>query len=870
MIRWLPLPKREMHDTKEEADEISMLTIREIRIDNCAEGCITDKRPNIRFALQSDTPGESLKSAQITSGAWSISTTDQVNNLYGGQMNPFTTYPVHIRAEGISGETAEGEASFTTGRMDTPWEGKWITDESYSYPEKLSPRPMVFRKSFAAGKEICKAWINATALGIYELDINGKKVGEDYFSPGFTSYAHQIQYQTYDIKDLLSSENCIKATVAGGWAAGSFTYHRLSHISCDRQAFLCEIFLTYTDGTFDRIVTDESWEVTEDSPFLMAEWYDGETFDACFDEKTAVWKKVDVTSPRGTPRLLAQYGDPVRIMGTMHPICVSKAPSGEIIYDFGQNFSGIVSIRLKNGKRGQTVVLRHAEVLHKGELFVKSLRTAKATLTFHCIDGEQTYTPRFTYMGFRYVGMTGADADDLELKAYVLHSDFDTIGSFECSNPLINRLNENIRWGGWSNFLDIPTDCPQRDERQGWTGDLAVFASTACFNFDLSRFLDKWLLDLSSEQGKNGSIPVVIPRQGDRMPPLVTACWGDSCILVPWAEYLARGNVELLRRQYPVMKRFLKAVKKWAGAFSLTPNSCLIWKLPFQYGDWCAPGETIQQWIGKGKWVATAYYANSCGILAQIAQLLGEEDDAAYFSKLKMKIAKAYREVFTDKKGNLKKEFQTGYVLPLHFGMTEDTETEKMAENLVRLLRENGNRLATGFPSTPYLLFALSDHGYLDAAYDVLLQEECPGWMYEVKAGGTTIWERWDGLRADGSINTGDLADGQEKDDGGMISFNHYANGAVGDWLYRRVAGIEPICGGYKEFKVAPMPGGGLTYARAEVRTPYGKVLSDWKIVDSVFDLTVEVPVSTTCHLTLPDGGQATLHSGCHHFSVSV
>ena len=354
------------------------------------------------------------------------------------------------------------------------------------------------------------------------------------------------------------------------------------------------------------------------------------------------------------------------------------------------------------------------------------------------------------------------------------------------------------------------------------------------------------------------------------MPPLVTSCWGDSCILVPWAEYLSRGDVELLRRQYSTMKRFLKAVKQWAGAFSFTPNRRLIWKLPYHYGDWCAPGETIQQWIGKGKWVATAYFANSCGLIAQIADILGETEDAVYFRKLKQKIAKAYREVFTDKNGKLKKEFQTGYVLPLHFGMTEGAETEKMADNLVRLLRENGNRLATGFPSTPYLLFALSDNGHLDVAYDVLLQEACPGWLYEVKAGATTIWERWDALRADGSINTGNLADGQEKDDGGMVSFNHYANGAVGDWLYRRVSGIEPISGGYKKFKIAPMPGGGLIYAKASVVTPYGHITSDWKIEGNCFVISVNVPVSTTCYLHLPNGEDKVLESGSYSFESSM
>lgn len=846
-----------------------MLTISEIKIGHTVKEWILDTRPNIRFALTSDIPGEKLKTAEISAGGWKTETDDQLNIVYGGEMKPFTTYTVNIHATGTSGEEAWGEAAFTTGRLDTPWEGKWITDNTYSFPEKLSPVPLAFQKTFCC-KQITRAWINSTALGIYELELNGQKVGRDYFAPGLTSYAHQIQYQTYDITHLLAGENTLCATVAGGWAAGSFTYHRKSHISCDRQAFLCEIHLCYADGSREVIATDESWQVTTDSPFRVAEWYDGEVYDGTFDPESARWKPADITRPRGEPRLLAQYGEPVRVQQTLYSVDSFRGPNGEMIYDFGQNFSGVLSVTVKNASRGQTIVLRHSEVLSNGELFVKSLRTAKATAEYICRKGEQTYSPRFTYMGFRYVDMVGAEPEDITLCAYVLHSDFEQVGEFSCSNPLLNRLNENIRWGGRSNFVDIPTDCPQRDERMGWTGDIAVFASTACFHYDMSRFFDKWLLDMASEQRPSGAIPVVIPRQGDTMPPMVTSCWGDSCILVPWAEYLARGDRELLRRQYPVMKKFLKGVKKWAGLFSFTKNSRYIWQFPFHYGDWCAPGENIKDWVGKGKWVATAYFANSCGIVARIAEILGEEADASFYRKEKERIVNAYRAVFTDGKGNLKREFQTGYVLPLHFGMTQGEETGAMVENLVRLLEKNDHRLATGFPSTPYLLFALSDNGCPEEAYRVLLQEQCPGWLYTVKAGGTTIWERWDALRPDGSVNTQDLQSGEDNGNGGMVSFNHYAYGAVGDWLYRRVAGIEPLKGGYKVFRVAPVPGGGLTHAKAAVQTPYGTAASEWEMNGDEFTISVQVPVSTVCYLTLPDSQEKILESGHHVFTLKL
>lgn len=849
-----------------------MLKIATIQIGNQAHGCVTDQRPNIRFSLKSDIQGESLASAELCCNGWRTETTDQLNNIYGGDMMPFTRYTVHITATGTSGEIAEGEATFETGRLDTPWQGRWITDESYTFPDKESPLPMVFRKSFLVKKPLLRAWVNTTALGVYELELNGQKVGTDYFAPGFTSYEHQIQYQTYDVTKALAADNQLKVTVAGGWAAGSFNHVRKSHISCDRQAFLGEVYLEYTDGSREIIATDESWQVTENSPFSLAEWYDGETYDATFDEGAANWRQADVTRPRGEPKLLAQYGAPVRAFETMHPVCQTIAPTGELVYDFGQNFAGVIHARIKQADKSQTIAFRHAEVLSGGELFVKSLRTAKATATYTCKEGAQAYSPRFTYMGFRYVGVSGIAAEDLELTALVLHTDFETIGEFSCSNPLLNRLHENIRWGGWSNFIDIPTDCPQRDERMGWTGDTAVFASTACYNFDMSRFYDKWLQDVSAEQGKGGGIPMVVPKQGDGWPTMATSCWGDCCVLVPWAEYLARGDKTLLERQYPTMKRFLKAAKWWAGFASLGPNSRYIWQFPFHWGDWCAPGETVNQWIGKAKWVGTAYFANSCGIAAQVAQLLGKQEDAEHFSQQREKIIHAYCKVFTDKKGRLKKEFQTAYVLPLHFNMTTGTETASMAANLNRLLQNNNYKLATGFPSTPYLLFALSDNGYLDTAYKVLLQEECPGWLYEVKAGGTTIWERWDALRPDGTVNVGDLMSkkADEQSDGGMVSFNHYANGAVGDWMYRRIAGIEPATGGYRSFRIAPVPGGGLTQAHGSIQTPFGLITSDWQIEGNRFTIQVKVPVSTACELRLPDGQKHTLASGDYVHTCTI
>ena len=533
----------------------------------------------------------------------------------------------------------------------------------------------------------------------------------------------------------------------------------------------------------------------------------------------------------------------------------------------GRTLAGVVSARIK-GQKGQTVVFRHAEICKEdGELFTELLRSAKATATYVCRDGEQEYSPRFTYMGFRYVGVSGIAEEDIELTALALYSDVEQIGEFSCSDGMLNRLQANIEWGSKSNFVDIPTDCPQRDERMGWTGDIALFSKTACFNFDMSRFLDKWLRDVKSEQKRGGGIPNTVPAQGyafpATMPVMAIDFWGDACVLVPWAEYLARGDESVLRSMYPTMKKYVRACRFWAGLGSFGKKR-YIWNTPgvLHFGDWVAPGvPKMSQWQARRTWTATASLANTSGLLSKIAGILGETEDEKYYADLNAKVKDAYVSVLTDGKGKLLNEFQTAYVLPLEFGIfTEDTR-RAAADNLAALVEKNGYCIGTGFPGTPYILFALADNGREDVAFKMLMNTKCPSWLYEVKAGGTTIWERWDALKEDGSSNTG-----AEDGTGGMVSFNHYASGSVGDFLYRRVAGIEPVEAGYKRFRVKPLVGGGLTGARASVRSPYGRIVSDWSTESGAFRLRVEVPVSTVCEVVLPDGRCETVGSGKYEF----
>lgn len=844
-----------------------------IKTENLTTGCVTDrKQPRFSFKILSEKQNVELEYAEISVGEWKHKTCEQILIPYGGEpLKPFTEYKVKIVAENNHGERAYAVSAFSTGRLDTPWKAKWITDGKYKFRAKrVSPLPMVFRKQFKTDKKIAKAVIYSTAMGIYEIDLNGVKVGEDYFAPGFTSYKTSLQYQSYDVTKSLTGDDELLVTVAGGWAVGSFVFTRKNRISADRQALLLELRITYDDGTEEVIGTDESWDVCEDGNFRMADFYDGETYDATVNIQTANWRKAKAEKPRYSPEITAAYGAPVRAHEVMRPVSCVKREDGELIYDFGQNFAGVIVAKI-NGVNGQTVTFRHAEVLDKdGGLLTKLLRSAKATATYICKDGGQSYSPRLTYMGFRYVGVKGIDKKNIELSVVALYSDVENGGSFECSNKLINKLQSNITWSAKSNFVDIPTDCPQRDERMGWTGDIAVFAPTACYNFDMSRFLDKWLKDVRAEQIRTGGIPNCVPIQGygfpATMPKKAIAFWGDACVFVPWAVYLAYGDIEALKINYKTMKKYVKAEKFWAN-LGFGKNRYIWNDIPMmQFGDWVAPDvKTMGEWQKRCKWTGTGAIAASSEIMAKVAILLGKKRDAKFYNKLHAKVSDAYVSLLTDGKGKLLNEFQTAYVLPLYFNMFPEEQRKKAAENLKKLVEKNGYRIGTGFPGTPYILFALADNGQEEAAFNMLTNTECPSWLYEVKAGGTTIWEHWDAIREDGSVNGG-----EEDGTGGMSSFNHYASGAVGDFLYKRVAGIVPIEAGYKKFMVKPLIGGGLTYAKGSLETPYGRISSEWKTQGTRFSVKIRVPACTECDVYLPNGESIGVGSGEYEFTARL
>ena len=834
-----------------------------------SQNCVTDNpAPRFSFAIGSDKQGAKLYEAELCLGTWCKKTSEQINVPYdGAPLEPFTKYEVKLTATDNYGETDAAFTTFETGRLSTPWQAKWITDGNYRFTDKkISPVPMLFRKEIVTAKPVARAVIYSTAMGVYGLDINGKRVGNDYFAPGFTSYKSYLQYQTYDVTSMLSGQDTITATVAGGWAVGSFVFTRKNRISADRQALLLELRISYADGTEEIVGTDESWEVTMDGNVCMADFYDGETYDATVDLQNAIWRKACVEKLKIHPEITAEYGSPVRARETMSPISCKKLDSGELVYDFGQNFAGVICAKIK-GSCGQTIVFRHAEILKEdGSPNTGLLRTAKATATYICKDGEQVYSPRYTYMGFRYVGVSGINEGDIELSAFALYSDVQQKGNFTCSNQLVNKLQSNIVWSAKSNFVDIPTDCPQRDERMGWTGDIAVFADTACYNFEIARFLEKWLKDLRAEQLKTGGIPNTIPQQGygfpATMPRMAIDFWGDACVLVPWALYRANGDRTILEVSYDSMKKYVKACGFWAGLLSVGKRR-YIWHTPsmFHFGDWIAPDVSkMSGWQKRSKWTATASYANMCRMLSRIAGILGKFEDQSKYDKLYKKISDAYVSVFTEG-GKLKQEFQTAYVLPLQFGLFPADVRLKAAQNLATLVENNDYKIATGFPGTPYILFALADNGQVDAAFKMLENTRCPSWLYEVKAGGTTVWERWDGLKEDGTLNAG-----QSDGTGGMISFNHYASGAVGAFLYERVLGLRPTGAGYVTFEFKPLIGGSITNANGKLLTPYGEIEASWSIANGLYHAEITVPAGSSCTVCLPDGKTEIVESGHYAF----
>lgn len=756
-------------------------------------------------------------------------------------------------------ETESPAAWWEMGLLDkSDWLADWITpdwDEDVSRPQ---PSPLL-RRSFNLKGDLVAARLYATCLGLYELRLNGQRVGEAALTPGWTSYHRRLQYQTYNVTDLLQEgDNVLGAILGNGWYRGYLGFTGERNLYGDRLALLLQLKLTYSDGRSEIVGSDKRWRAVR-GPIQMSDIYKGEIYDARQEQPgwddagydDSNWSRVRFLE-HTKENVVAQMGPMVRRFEELRPVQILHSPRGETILDFGQNMVGWVKMRVR-GPRGTTITLRHGEVLdQQGNLYTENLRAAdqiaRYTLSGSSEAGEE-FEPHFTFYGFRYVSVEGFSSQPAaeDFTAIVLHSDMPRIGTFECSNPLINQLQHNIVWGQKGNFVDVPTDCPQRDERLGWTGDAQVFVRTACFNMNAAAFFTKWLRDLDVDQLPNGSVPHVVPDVLTMTGPGElseaqsggAAAWGDAAVICPWTVYLCYGDTRLLEEQYASMAGWVNYMRSRAG------EDC-IWRNDFQFGDWLdfrGEDARLPVPVTNAELIATAFFAHSARLLAEMAQVLGKADEAEYYSDLAGKVEAAFNDEFVTPAGRIGPNTQTAYVLALQFDLLPESIRPLAAERLAEEIRQSGYHLTTGFVGTPYLCHVLSRYGYTDIAYKLLNQEDYPSWLYPIKQGATTIWERWDGIKPDGTFQ-----------DAGMNSFNHYAYGAIGEWMYRVVAGIEVDPGhpGYKRVLIHPQPGGGLTYAKAALDSMYGRIESGWTLKNGIFHLAVTIPANSEGVVHLP------------------
>src|SRR5688572_11765853 len=728
------------------------------------------------------------------------------------------------------------------------WKAQWIeadfTEDSINRPAQY------FRKQFSSNKKISYATAYITAHGMYEAQINGKRVGDAYLTPGWTSYKKRLQYQVYDVTSLLSSGNNAIGIIAGnGWYRGFLAWGGNKDIYGKKTGILFQLDITYSDGTSASVISDGSWKSSTGS-IRYSEIYHGETIDAR-EEKTgwstaayndANWPGVKAQNyPNDI--LLATYNEPVKKQETFNPLKIFTTPKGEKVIDFGQNLVGWVIVKAK-GSAGDKIVIRHAEVLDKqGNFYIDNLRAANATATYYLAGkGEEIFEPHFTFYGFRYIKIEGVGEIKPEnFTAVALYSDMKPTGTFSSSHALLNQLQHNIQWGQKGNFLDVPTDCPQRDERLGWTGDAQAFSRTAAFNFGVNNFFAKWLRDVEADQQPNGSVPFVIPNVLGPGAGASTG-WADAATIIPWNMWLAYGDKKILENQY-------NSMKAWVG-YMENASKNYLWNTGFHFGDWLFfrpfDDNDGRSAVTDKYMIAQCFFGNSVQLMINTANVLGKKEDVEKYTQLLRNIKDAFVKEYLTPNGRLISGTQTAYVLALNFDMLPENLRAQAAEKLVENIKSYGNHLTTGFLGTPYLCHVLTRFGYPDMAFTLLMQESYPSWLYPVKMGATTIWERWNGIRPDSTFEPAS-----------MNSFNHYAYGAIGDWMYREIAGLDTETDdpGYKKIKIKPHTGGKLTHAAAALQTYYGKTSSGWKIENGKLSLAVEIPPNTSATVYVPASG---------------
>lgn len=766
-------------------------------------------------------------------------------------LSPRTTYYVCVRVRGTEGDTAEAFGGFDTGKMDEAWMGQWI-----GMPEDCEFHP-ILSKPFFAPKTVCRARLYICGVGLYEARINGRKAGEDFLAPFLNDYNCAIQAQTYDVTDLLEQNNTVSILLGNGWYKGRLGYEGRSAVYGSQFAAIAELHIEYTDGTQQLVATDESW-TAQPSDILYSDIYDGEGVDrGLYGAHRPVYPVIH--ADMSGKKLVDRYSMPLHEMESVTVKEVIHTPKGETVLDFGQNFAGFVSFHVKNFTPGTKITLEHGEILQNGNFYHDNYRTAKTLITYISDGREEWYAPTFTYMGFRYVKVTGwpEALDPADFVGKAVYSAMERTGWMETEHRKVNQLLSNALWGLKSNFLDMPTDCPQRDERLGWTGDAQVFAPTASFFMDTKAFYRKFLWDMRNDQIlRGGAIAHYLPYI-EHMPG-GAAVWADAATFIPETVYLSYGDRELLKENYPLMKDWVD----WITAGDKARGQCFLFNYAFTFGDWLAMDGVTEQSMKGGTedaYVASVYYYASTKKLARAAETLGRNEDAAKYNDLAEHIREAILHEYFTPSGRLAIDTQTGYIIALHFGIWH--EKTVLQQGLRSRLKRDGNRIRCGFVGAPLICETLAENGMMDIAMHLLLQERFPSWLHCVNLGATTIWERWNSVLDDGSISGT-----------GMNSLNHYSYGSVANFAVSSIAGLKPLEPGYRKVQIKPAPDARLGKMNVTYLSASGKYVTNWKIQrDGTLALHYEIPFECEAEVVLPETGERLhLTAGVYDYCVNT
>lgn len=771
-------------------------------------------------------------------------------------LKPCTRYFWKVRIWGESENAESDTVWFETAKMDERWQAEWITPDfgdNQTHP--------ILYKPFELPAPVKQARAYVCGLGLYHLSINGEKIGNEYFTPFCNAYDQWIQYQTFDITDQLQAgSNLVSVMLGNGWYKGRYGANGGTiGFYGDRFALICEIHITLENGEKVVITTNPSWRA-QPSPVIESDIFDGETYDSRIsNQATASEKSFPVKPiPLDTSRLEPRRSPPVYVMEEIKPIAVIHTPAGETVLDMGQVMTGWVRFKT-SAPTGTHIQLQFGEVLQGGNFFRDNLRTAKAEYIYIANGAEAVAEPYFTFFGFRFVKISGwiGDFNIDNFTGCVVYSQMDMIGEIETSNKKINQLFQNAMWGQKGNFLDIPTDCPQRDERLGWTGDIQIFSGTACFNMDVNAFLTKYAYDLGKEQVKmGGMVPHIVPMSN--LSRGGSTAWGDVATILPWTLYEFYGDTAILEAQFESMKAWVDYIR----SIDDSSGGRKLWTEGSHFGDWLALDVTISDPTSrKGgtpeDFIASAFYCYSARLVAKAATVLGKHEEADAYQNLSDEIKLAIQSEYFTPTGRLAIPTQTGYVLALFMDLAPEAYRERVKRDLILKLNSDKQHLRTGFVGTPYLCRVLSSIGANDLAYKLLLNEDYPSWLYAINLGATTIWERWNSINPDGSISSTS-----------MNSLNHYAYGSIVEWMYRDMCGLNPATGkdaitGFRNARIEPKPDVSLEWAKARYRSAVGYFESGWCIDDAgQLILEIKIPFNASATILLPEAqlGEVTIN----------